>query len=380
MTIDEVIKALLGKYVDKYGAVLLDKDIKDLPGDIMGQIYQDIKKHAPDIDLSELLDNAESTQQPRYTLRDASYYLSDRPKVEYIVENIVAEGSVNLWYGQWGSKKTWSAIDLGVCVAMGKDWLGMQVKQNTVLIIDEESGDSRLADRIKLTMKGESADANTPIKSVSLAQFNLLKQPSDAIYLLDLIKQVGAKMVIIDALADIMLGGDENSVKDTQPVFACLRKIAEVSGASMIVIHHANKLGGYRGSSAIAGAIDTMVKIESKQDSDVITFNTEKMRDGKPANFAGLANWTDTGFYITESEQATKTLLTLAQQYTFDYFANNGDASFDDLVNYAKGSYAEQTLRKTIQYLTSNKLLSRKDDGGQRVKATYGVSKKVIGN
>jgi len=376
---NDILKALLGKYVDKYKSGLLENDIKDLPDNVKGQIYQAIKKHSPDVELSKLLDGGESDQS-RYTIRDASYYLSDRPKVEYIVENIVAEKSINLWYGQWGSKKTWSAIDLGVCVAIGKAWLGMQVKQNTVLIIDEESGDSRLADRIKMTMMGESADAKTPIKSVSLAQFNLLKQPSDSVYLLALIEEVGAKLVIIDALADIMLGGDENSVKDTQPVFACLRKIAEVSGASMIVIHHANKLGGYRGSSAIAGAIDTMIKIESKQDSDVITFNTEKMRDGKPANFAGLASWTDTGFYITESDQATKTeYLTKAQQYTLDFFTDNGDATLDQLVDHSGNLYAYDTLKKAIQKLINDKSLERKDDGGRRVEATYGITKKANG-
>lgn len=87
---------------------------------------------------------------------------------------------------------------------------------------------------------------------VSLAQFNLLKNSDDADLLTRLVLELDAKLVIIDALADVMLGGDENAVKDTQPVFANLRFIAELTGAAFIVIHHANKLGGYRGSTAIA--------------------------------------------------------------------------------------------------------------------------------
>ncbi len=67
------------------------------------------------------------------------------------------------------------------------------------------------------------------------------------------IRDVDAKLVIIDALADVMAGGDENSVKDTQPVFMQLRKIAEETGAAILVIHHVNKMGDYRGSTAIPG-------------------------------------------------------------------------------------------------------------------------------
>ena len=314
----------------------------------------------------------------RVVIRDAAYYLSDRPAIEYVVEKLIAEGSVNVWFGQWGAKKTWAAIDLAVCVASGKQWLGMATKPCNVLIVDEESGDTRLANRIKDVMRGElgeMADASVPIKSVSLAQFNLLKKPDDAHLLAGLVLELDAKLVIIDALADVMLGGDENAVKDTQPVFANLRFIAELTGAAFIVIHHANKGGGYRGSSAIAGAIDTLLSVESKQDNSLITFKTEKMRDGEPLNFACEANWTDEGFYLTQSEITERAFLSKSQQYVLDFFTEKGDAKFADLLNFTGDLYAENTLRKAVQYLINEKLLERKDDGGQRVEAIYGIKR-----
>ena len=314
----------------------------------------------------------------RVVIRDAAYYLSDRPAIEYVVEKLIAEGSVNVWFGQWGAKKTWAAIDLAVCVASGKQWLGMATKPCNVLIVDEESGDTRLANRIKDVMRGElgeMADASVPIKSVSLAQFNLLKRPDDADLLARLVLELDAKLVIVDALADVMLGGDENAVKDTQPVFANLRFIAELTGAAFIVIHHANKLGGYRGSSAIAGAIDTLLSVESKQDNSLITFKTEKMRDGEPLNFACEANWTDEGFYLTQSEITERAFLSKSQQYVLDFFTEKGDAKFADLLNFTGDLYAENTLRKAVQYLINEKLLERKDDGGQRVEAIYGIKR-----
>jgi RecA-family ATPase len=254
----------------------------------------------------------------------------------------------------------------------------MATEPCNVLIIDEESGDTRLANRIKDTMRGElgqMANASVPIKSVSLAQFNLLKRPDDADLLARLVLELDAKLIIIDALADVMLGGDENAVKDTQPVFANLRFIAELTGAAFIVIHHANKGGGYRGSSAIAGAIDTLLSVESKQDNSLITFKTEKMRDGEPLNFACEANWTDEGFYLTQSEITERAFLSKSQQYVLDFFTEKGDAKFADLLNFTGDLYAENTLRKAVQYLINEKLLERKDDGGQRVEAIYGIKR-----
>ena len=317
-------------------------------------------------------------ERGRIVIRDAAYYLSERPAIEYVVEKLIAEGSVNVWFGQWGAKKTWAAIDLAVCVASGKQWLGMATEPCNVLIIDEESGDTRLANRIRDTMRGELgqlANESVPIKSVSLAQFNLLKRPDDADLLARLVLELDAKLIIIDALADVMLGGDENAVKDTQPVFANLRFIAELTGAAFIVIHHANKLGGYRGSSAIAGAIDTLLSVESKQDNSLITFKTEKMRDGEPLNFACEANWTDEGFYLTQSEITERAFLSKSQQYVLDFFTEKGDAKFADLLNFTGDLYAENTLRKAVQYLINEKLLERKDDGGQRVEAIYGIKR-----
>ena len=317
-------------------------------------------------------------ERGRIVIRDAAYYLSERPPIEYVVERLIAESSVNVWFGQWGAKKTWAAIDLAVCVASGKQWLGMATEPCNVLIIDEESGDTRLANRIKDVMRGElgeMADASVPIKSVSLAQFNLLKNSDDADLLARLVLEQDAKLIIIDALADVMLGGDENAVKDTQPVFANLRFIAELTGAAFIVIHHANKGGGYRGSSAIAGAIDTLLSVESKQDNSLITFKTEKMRDGEPLNFACEANWTDEGFYLTQSEITERAFLSKSQQYVLDFFTEKGDAKFADLLNFTGDLYAENTLRKAVQYLINEKLLERKDDGGQRVEAIYGIKR-----
>jgi len=330
----------------------------------------------PDLDTVFTSATLSGKRRGQIIIRDANYYLSERPPIEYIVDKFIAEKSLSVWFGQFGAKKTWAAIDLAVCAAVGKPWLGMITKPCNVLIIDEESGDARLANRIKDTMRGElgqGANANVPIKSVSYAGFDLLKNLDDVFLLRELIMATDAKLVIIDSLMQMMKGGDENAVNETAPVLANLRTIAERTGAAIIALHHANKMGGYRGSSAIAGSVDNLFRIESTQGEGLIKFKAEKMRDGEPFDFAGEACWDESGFYMTQSEYAEKAFLNKAQRFALDFFTEHGDGTLKELDAWAGELYAHKTLTMAVQHLINEKLLERKDGGGRRAEATYGV-------
>jgi hypothetical protein len=318
--------------------------------------------------------HAQTQQQPRqrYVIRDPEFYFQDRPPLAYIVDDLILENSINVWYGKDGTKKTWSLYNLATCVASGKPWLGFDVKPCTVLIIDEESGEHRLADRMKSVMTSENANRyTTPIRSVSMARFDLRNGDEELTLLIDVIEQVGAKLVIIDALVDVMLGGDENAVKDAQPVFANLRYATEVTGASFVIIHHANKAGSLRGSSAIAGALDSLVSVKSEPTSNLINFETEKLRDGKPIKWGAYADWSN-GFAMTEADYQESQTITSSQQFALDFFESNPNATHADLVAHAGGLYTDNTMRDAIKRLMAMKLIERTNDTKART-ATYGA-------
>jgi len=330
----------------------------------------------PDLDAVFTSATLSGKRRGQIIIRDAKYYLSDRPPIEYLVDKFIAEKSLSVWFGQFGAKKTWAALDLAVCAAVGKPWLGMATKNCNVLIIDEESGDARLANRIRDTMRGElgqGANEDVPITSVSYAGFDLLKNLDDVFLLRELIMAMDAKLVIIDSLMQMMKGGDENAVNETAPVLANLRTIAERTGAAIIALHHANKMGGYRGSSAIAGSVDNLFRIESTQGEGLIKFKAEKMRDTEPFDFAGAACWDESGFYMVQSEDTERAFLSKSQRFALDFFTEHGDGTLNQLSDYAGELYANDTLKKAVQSLINEKLLERKDEGGRRVEATYGV-------
>ena len=311
---------------------------------------------------------------PRYIIRNAAYGMQPQTPIEYIIDKLIGEGSVSLFYGEPGSKKTYTLLSLAVCVALGKLWLGFSVKPRKVLIIDEESGERRLTIRLAAAIRGELGNENVPIEFVSLAQFKL-DDKEDSKEIEELIKERQAGLVIVDALTDVM-DGDENSKMDVQPVFTKVRGIAERTKAAIIIIHHSNRSGGYRGSSAIKGSLDLMIKIISEDKSKWIEFKSEKTRDVEAVHFSAVANWTEDQFYLELAEnQGINKKLSKSKAYVIRYIKEHGPSPLPDIQG-AADVCSPQSARQAVYGLVEDGVLHRTnpDDKGQGVVAVYALT------
>jgi hypothetical protein len=281
--------------------------------------------------------------------------------------------------GDPGSKKTYSMIDLAVCLASGKQWLDFKTKPVPVLLIDEESGVRRTNRRLGDILRGHIASGDISLQYISLPRFNFCLNGSGSSPDLDMlekkIRESNAKFVIIDALADVMPGADENAVKDVQPIFMGLRQVADKTGSAIVVIHHSNRSGGYRGSSAMLGAIDLLIKVESKNVSPNIDFTVEKNRDDKPINFAAVAHFEDDKFFLTSSQSTQKEKISKPQKYVLKYLHDNGATLLVDIMAHAD-SCADKSARQAVYALTEQDLVYRSDSGGPGEKATYDLTEK----
>lgn len=315
----------------------------------------------------------EIQQRPRYIVRDAKFALQPQPPREFIVEGLIYRGDLILPYGEPGSKKTYAiACSLPVCVACGKPWLNFKTTKSKVLIIDEESGEKRLSRRLADAIRGELADESIELEYVSLAGFKL-DDPNDAVLMQALIEETGAALVVIDALADIMTG-DENSKKDTQPIFTALRRIADSTNAAIILIHHSNKAGGYRGSSAIKGAVDLMIEVKSDDGSRFINFKTTKERDIERLSWAAEAVWTNDQFYLTavENEKKEKVFFSKSEAYVIRFLQGRESASLDEIMDHADTCSA-QAAKHAVYSLTGKGITARIDGGGRGHPAIYAL-------
>lgn len=314
--------------------------------------------------------------RPRYRLLSAADALLPPPPIEWVVKNMIERGIVCTIFGEPGCGKTWAMLDLVICVALGKDWVGYSTNKHNVLIIDEESGERRLMRRMGEVMRGHNADASTPVFSVSYARFDFAK-PHDVGELIHLINSGNVGLVIIDALSDVAPGKDENATKEMKPILMNLKYIAEDTQAAIILIHHSNKQGNYRGASTIKADVDMMVKVEKSK--DIITLTSEKVRDGEAFTFSALANWMSLDpkeFWLTSSNSPkSKSNWGKGQTYIFRYLLTNAQGSREDIKNNAD-SCSPRTAENALDNLVNLGYVERANAGGRGITGIYQLTQK----
>jgi hypothetical protein len=161
-------------------------------------------------------------------------------------------------------------------------------------------------------------------------------------------------------------------------VFNALRRISEKSGAAIIVIHHANKMGGHRGSSVIKDAPDILLKVSSEAESDLVTFKTEKNRKGRAQQFSLRAVWSADSFSVASAgAPERKKKLNKAQEYVLGYLKENGPSALINIMNDAD-SCSSHASRTAVYHLAGLELIHRINPGdiGQGVSAIYELSER----
>lgn len=304
-------------------------------------------------------------------LRNASDALGPPPILEWFVEGLFARPSLNLIVGDPGAKKTSLAIDLAVCVSLGLPWLDRKTIQCPALYIDEETGYPRLWSRLHAALLARGATHLSPFHFMCLPTYDL-RNADESGDLLRSAESCAAGLIIIDALADVMRGGDENSVLSILPVFNNLRRISEECRAAVIVLHHTNKSGFFRGSSSISAAVDLMLHIHSPAASPLIRLTPLKSRDSLPLPFSARAHFEPDRFYLTPTDETFAEKLTPREQEIVDYLQVHGESSSRQLMHQL--DFTSSAIRRVISELMAKRQITRVDGGKQGQKATYDLN------
>lgn len=332
------------------------------------QVFGDMCRQDPKL---AALAAADPEEEPDCRILWAADALQPQPPIEWVIDRLFSAGSVSALVGEPGSKKTYSLIDAGVCVTLGKPWLGLMTRQRTVLFVDEESGPRRFSRRLAETLRAHGAGPATPFAYTCLNGFDL-RESGSGTRLEAVLKKTGAGLVLVDSLAMIMPGADENSVKDVQPVMKRMRQIAETTQAAIVIIHHTNRNGGYRGTSAIKGAVDAMIMVESKPEETMVNFHFEKARDIESFKFSANAEWGEGTFSLRPAETPAQTAkFTKPQQYVLRYLKDHGGRALVTDIAANADTCSAASARTAVYSLADKRKIRRCDTGAAGAKATY---------
>jgi len=214
---------------------------------------------------------------------------SDIPALSYKIDGLVIDGgnteaSITNFHGEGGSGKSTLVLYMSICASAGVPFLNkFDTKKSRVLLIDRENGERRLKYRLNRILRGMDMSANEiDLYAVSLPDI-ILDKPNDEqkINLRDLLSKYKPDIVVIDSIVRFM-EGEENSNSDVREIYNTIQEMNIIHSCSWILIHHANKMGGYRGASEFLNQCDNGFLIEMV-DKHLLKFRLvhKKVRDDR---------------------------------------------------------------------------------------------------
>ena len=226
----------------------------------------------------------EKEAKRRFTVVSAED-LIHAPPPSYQVDGHFVENSIAVLYGPAGSYKSFLALDIACSVAMGVPWLDHKVQQCPVVYVAAE-GRGGLGKRLTAwKIEAEQLKLNNLYIVPETVNLTDMRDVSDTRELIASTQDVNAGLVVLDTLARCF-HGDENSSDDMGRAIESVDAIRRATGATVIVVHHSGKdaTRQERGSSALRGAANTMVRIKTIPDGNGkgLDLSCDKQKDDEP--------------------------------------------------------------------------------------------------
>ena len=203
------------------------------------------------------------------------------PKPDAFITGTFNRRSLVVLAGAENVGKSFVALDWAASIASGTPWLGRPVERARVLYVLGE-GAHGTGDRL---LAWEAA------RGITLGDSDLMVYPV-AVQLTDpaardllkaYIAEEGFDLVILDTLARMSVGLDENSAEAMGKLIAASDDVRRtMPDGSVILVHHVSKSdrGALRGSSALSAGVDT-IYIARGTGEDTLSLTRTKHKDGK---------------------------------------------------------------------------------------------------
>ena len=219
--------------------------------------------------------------QSKYQADALADLMRQRQELNWLIEHWLEQGTLAVLVGPEGSFKSFLAIDWALSISTESKWQGCRVKPGRVLYI---AGEGRTG--VIRRMRGWCDHYEKIADTVFLGRRAVeLITASNTEALQDYLQGNQWAFIIIDTLARNYGPGSENDAETMSAAIANADRIREVTGATVLLVHHAPLQGREegklrpRGSSALSGAADTIVTCTYDKPSKVITVSSTKQKD-----------------------------------------------------------------------------------------------------
>lgn len=251
------------------------------------------------------------------------------PPLVPLVDGMLYLDSLARINGLPGQGKSFMALDIGACVATGREWHGRAVRRAPVVYMVAE-GLSGVRAR-KLAWEKRYGPVGPDLRFYAGAE---QIAGEDWELFTALCVEVGAGLVVVDTQARATAGRNENLPSDMGPVVAGLDALRVATGACALLIHHKSKNGeGGRGTNAVEGAMQS--EFDVSKSGSTVTLRTTRQKDSEASLRLALtlAPTGDSAVLVLPGESGTENMSPIEigrmrqrALWNFMYqFCNDGD-------------------------------------------------------
>jgi hypothetical protein len=196
------------------------------------------------------------------------------PEPRWLIDKILPENSLAWLYGMPGSGKSFVALDFAASVATGLPWQDHAVEQGAGVYL---AGEGVAGMRKRVRAWEDAAGPADGLRFMPRA-VQVLTSHFDAF--IEVCCEEKTKLVVLDTQARITVGVEENSSTEMGRVVSKLDELRRQTGACVLIVHHSGWTNGHaRGSSAIQGGFDTVIKVDRPDLDGNLTLINEKQKD-----------------------------------------------------------------------------------------------------
>lgn len=174
-----------------------------------------------------------------------------------LIEGVLDMRTLAVLSGQFGTFKTFIALDWLLCIATGQPWMGREVPAARPVRIVVGEGVAGLDARVSAWEKSRGV-AVAPGMFTAVRRAWQLGSDEQMVALAELMRERGEAVVAFDTLSQCSAGLKENDSSDMARVSNVAGLLREHAGATTLLLHHAGHGGERaRGSSVIEDNADT---------------------------------------------------------------------------------------------------------------------------
>jgi hypothetical protein len=196
------------------------------------------------------------------------------------IKNVLPDRGLAVLFGASGSGKTFIAIDMAYAIARGVAWRGNRTQKGRVLIVAAE-GSRGMSKRLKAYADYYDLDPNEVDIGLLVVPPNFLLSQDVTDLAGAIAASGGADVIIVDTMAQVTPGGNENSSEDVGLALGNARALEDATEALIVMVDHSGKDAskGVRGWSGKRAAADAELEA-LKYENGARELRITKMKDG----------------------------------------------------------------------------------------------------